>query len=109
MATGIVATEVVTESDFRGYFAEVNANGEVELSDAEPYRPEAGDGLRQVFVHLWSRLNEAQFLAEMLAKLDPDSDAYRRNLAALVHVANVQAAYGHMQRLIARAEQKEAA
>ncbi len=70
------------------------------VTDHGPYRPTDADGLRQVFEHLWSRLNQVQFMGEMLALHEPGSDGFKSTLAALQQVADVGAAYEHMQKLL---------
>ncbi|WDI91915.1 hypothetical protein [Xanthomonas campestris] len=78
----------------------VKALNLTDVADQGPYRPTDSDGLREVFTHMWSRLNQAAFMAEMLALHEPGSDGAKQTLAALQQVANVSEAYSHMQKLL---------
>jgi hypothetical protein len=72
-----------------------------------PYTPDSSDGLKEVFEHLWSRLNEVHSMADALSRHEPGSEVFNSTLAALQHVANVSKAYAHMQILL-RGNQKAA-
>lgn len=76
---------------------------EPKFSGRGPYIPDSTEGLRDVFTHLWSRLNEANFIAQALEQHEPGSEGFRQALAALKHVANVDKAHSHMQGLLKEA------
>ena len=88
MASKILAAEVLQQ---------VN---ELKQSAWGPYVPDSSDGLKEVFDHLWSRLNEAHSMADVLSRHEPGSDGFVATLAALQHVANVSNAHTHIQSLL---------
>jgi len=70
------------------------------FSGRGPYVPDPSDSLKDVFEHLWTRLNEAEFIASALALQEPGTKAFDENLSALRQVANVSSAYSHMRHLL---------
>lgn len=63
--------------------------------------------LREVFMHLWSRLDDVSWRAKMAAQtiqaLTPQEQGRLNNIAALTDVSDV---YGHMCRVLAEAQAK---
>lgn len=75
----------------------------VRAEEFEGYRPLPEAGLDSVFQHLWTRLNEAETIATVLAMQPAGTDAFNQTLRALLQVANVRGAYQHMANLLATA------
>jgi hypothetical protein len=77
--------------------------GVIEVDKAQP-RAAGFRELNELFVHLWTRLDEAHTISNGLAHTsEPLSDTMRSNLAALATIANVDNAYASMKRLLAEA------
>ncbi|HUW51904.1 MAG TPA: hypothetical protein VMV99_00595 [Rhodanobacter sp.] len=77
--------------------------GVIEVEKAQP-RAAGFRGLNDLFIHLWTRLDEAHTISNGLSHTsEPLSDSMRRNLAALATIANVDNAYASMKSLLAEA------
>jgi len=64
--------------------------------------------LREMFLHLWTRLDEVHTISNGLShSKGPITDAMRRNLQSLATIANVENCYVTMNRLLAEAEASE--
>jgi|APMI01.1.fsa_nt_gi hypothetical protein len=96
MATEIVAAAAAQDID------------DSKLSGRGPYIPDSAEGLQEVFIHLWTRLNEANFIARAIGLYEPGSDAHAVALSALEQVTNVDLAYSHMLRVTRNAQGTQA-
>ena len=93
MATGIVAVQNEQQID------------PSKLSGRGPYIPDSAEGLKDVFTHLWSRLEEVNFIVQMLEMHELGSEGYYSTLNALKQVSDVKRAHAHMQSLLSGAAQ----
>lgn len=65
--------------------------------------------LREMFIHLWTRLDEAHAISNGLShSKEPVTEMMRGNLQSLATIANVDNCYGTMQRMLAEAEAADA-
>lgn len=65
-------------------------------------------GLEAMFVHLWSRLVDAAFSADLASRDSSLCEAARKEMARIAQIANVQKVWGGMMRLLADAAKQQA-